>query len=219
MDTNVVSLHRALVKAVRRARGESFDRPVTVAEIYQQLLPYRAARDAVGFEMNADYEYALLRLLAGEGDLARLEPSEARDTLRMELDSPNPNVSLFRDYAACDVWLTPADADVDLEATRAPHNVLRFTPELVAPDEDEIEIELDDQPAVVGSISAGATRTRQCAFCGGDLPAGRLINFCPNCGNDLTHRPCATCGEIMEPMWRFCINCGSAANGFDSEAN
>jgi hypothetical protein len=46
--------------------------------------------------LNADYEHALLRLLAGEGDLARIEPREVRDKLRLELESPNPNVGIFR---------------------------------------------------------------------------------------------------------------------------
>src|SRR5687768_8744585 len=92
MDKNVERLHRALVDAIRTSRGEDFASPITVSEIYQKLLPYRAARAAVGFEMNADYEYALLRLLAGEGDLARLEPIEVQESLRAELESPNPNV-------------------------------------------------------------------------------------------------------------------------------
>ena len=233
MDNNVERLHRAIVDAIRTTHG-SFDQPVTVSEIYQKLLPYRAARAAVGFEMNADYEYALLRLLAGEGDYARLEPREVQESLRLELDSPNPNVSLFRDYANCDVWLAPADEndDDDDVALRdiAPRNGSRFVPEFVddadedevelafEPEEDEEEEDLPDLPARAVPIGAQST-AQQCAFCGGDLPPGRLINFCPHCGNDLTRRPCSNCGEILEPMWRFCISCGATATGFDAEAN
>lgn len=102
-DNFVEQLHHSLVDALRRTRPQALNRPVTVAEIYQDLVPYRTARTEVGFEMNADYEHALLRLLAGEGDLARIEPREVRDKLRMELESPNPDVGLFRNYAACDV--------------------------------------------------------------------------------------------------------------------
>lgn len=99
-------LHGLLVEAVRRRRGiDPYQVPVTVAEIYQELVPYRLVRSALGFEMNADYEHALLRLLAGEAELARIEPGTARDQLARELQSPNPNVALYRKYAACDVWL------------------------------------------------------------------------------------------------------------------
>jgi len=80
-DMVIAQLHRTLVDAIRRNRPEAIDRPVTVAEIYQDLVPYRTARTTIGFEMNADYEYALLRLLAGEGDLARIEPREVREDL------------------------------------------------------------------------------------------------------------------------------------------
>jgi hypothetical protein len=108
MDGYVDGLYRALVDALRQAREEPFAAPVTVAEIYQDLVPYRTVRLALGFDMNADYEHTLLRLLAGEGELARIDPPEAGDELRTELRSPNPNVGLFRKFAGCDVWITPA---------------------------------------------------------------------------------------------------------------
>lgn len=107
MDTVVQRLHRALAEAVASRRGGDVEsQPVTVAEIYQELAPYRTVRSGVGFEMNADYEHALLRLLSGEDGLVRLEPEEARSHLARELATPNPDVTLFRRYAACDVWLT-----------------------------------------------------------------------------------------------------------------
>jgi hypothetical protein len=106
-DQLVQRLHTLLAQALLRSRPQPFDSPVTVAEIYQDLVPYREARTALGFQMNADYEHTLLRMLAGEGELARLEPAEARQELRAELHTPNPNVGLFRKFAACDVWVTP----------------------------------------------------------------------------------------------------------------
>lgn len=99
-------IHASLAQALVRSRGgEAFGNPVTVAEIYQDLVPYRAVRTQLGFDMNADYEHTLLRLLAGEGDLARLDPPEAREELQDELGAPNPNVGLFRKFAGCDVWI------------------------------------------------------------------------------------------------------------------
>jgi hypothetical protein len=110
MDQLVERLHACLAQALNRSRVEPFIAPVTVAEIYQDLVPYRAVRSRLGFEMNADYEHTLLRMLAGEGNHVRLEPKEARDELRAELRAANPNVGLFRKFAGCDVWVaTPRD--------------------------------------------------------------------------------------------------------------
>lgn len=108
-DGLVERLLAALSDALRRTRKDPFGSPVTVAEIYQDLVPYRSVRTALGFQMNADYEHTVLRLLAGESDLARLEPQEAREELRSELEMPNPNVGLFRKFAACDVWILRYD--------------------------------------------------------------------------------------------------------------
>jgi hypothetical protein len=100
-------LYQRLADALQQSRREPFVAPVTVAEIYQELVPYRVVRDDVGFAMNADYEHALLRLLAGEGEWLRLEPGTAREMIVRELKSPNPNVSIYREYAGCDVWVRP----------------------------------------------------------------------------------------------------------------
>jgi hypothetical protein len=98
-------LYTRLTRALQSQRSDPWSAPVTVAEIYQELIPYRVVRDDAGFAMNADYEHALLRLLSGEGDWARLEPPTARDVIERELRSPNPNVTIYREYAACDVWI------------------------------------------------------------------------------------------------------------------
>lgn len=104
-DPVVRRLHECLNREIRQ---REIEQPVTVAEIYQEIVPYRAIRSDIGVDMNADYEHALLRLLAGEGGLVRLEPTEARDELRFELEMPDPNVTLYRKFAGCDVWVTAA---------------------------------------------------------------------------------------------------------------
>jgi hypothetical protein len=107
--------HRELVRAIRGTNPEQLTAPFTVAEIYQNLVPYRTHRDRLGVEMNADYEHALLRLLAGEGDLLSIESRTARQEIRDELDSPNPNTGLYRDFAAADVRLNPEKIQEALE--------------------------------------------------------------------------------------------------------
>jgi hypothetical protein len=100
--------HRALVRELQAKDPEHIEGPFTVAEIYQNLIPYRTHRDEIGVEMSADYEHALLRLLAGEGDFLTIESRTARQEIREELDSPNPNTGLYRDFAAADVRLNPS---------------------------------------------------------------------------------------------------------------
>lgn len=236
---NVQRLHRALVDAMRRTRGDDFERPITVSQIYQELVPYRVARSSIGFDMNADYEFALLRLLAGDNDLARLEPEEVRTMLRKEADSPNPNVSLFRAYANCDVWITPTqdwtaelvgsegvEFDFEPEADDsvddvAPIEAYEFVPD-DSPDPNASSSPPEDLPLpqIISTGPAPGTGSRShCSFCGGTLPTSRLVNFCPHCGNDLTQQPCSSCGEILEASWKFCVNCGATANHYDAEAN
>jgi hypothetical protein len=106
--------HRALVREIHARNPQRLGSPFTVAEIYQDLVPYRTHRAELGVEMNADYEHALLRLLAGEGDFLTIESKTARQEIREELDSPNPNTGLYRDFAAADVRLSPDKLDPGL---------------------------------------------------------------------------------------------------------
>jgi hypothetical protein len=110
---SVQRLHRYVVDALRVRRGDAFAAPVTVAEIYQELAPYRTVRSVLGFEMNADYEHALLRMLSGIDGLTRIDPATASERMRKELASPNPDVTLYRDYAGCDVVLNPSEHHAD----------------------------------------------------------------------------------------------------------
>ena len=100
--------HQVLLQEISESRPEYLTQPFTVAEIYQNLVPYRSHRDLIGVEMNGDYEDALLRLLAGEGDYLVIDSEVARREIREELESPSPNTGLFRDFAAADVRLNPA---------------------------------------------------------------------------------------------------------------
>lgn len=121
MRTNVSLTHRffrALVQEIRKEEPSYLERSFTVAEIYQSLVPYRSHRDRIGAEMNGDYEDALLRLLSGEGDYLILESDAARDRIRRELRSSNPNTGLYREYAAVGVRLNSDLAD-QVEGTGA----------------------------------------------------------------------------------------------------
>ena len=103
-DEVVTRLYRALAEELHR-RDHDPDRPVKVSELYQELVPYKEVRSHLGVELNADYEHALLRLLAGERDLLRLEPEQAREELRREVEAPYPFVGRFRKFSASNVWV------------------------------------------------------------------------------------------------------------------
>ncbi|HEX6558167.1 MAG TPA: zinc ribbon domain-containing protein [Longimicrobiales bacterium] len=241
-DDTVVQLHRTLVDALRRTRPAALNRPVTVAEIYQDLVPYKTARTEIGFDMNADYEHTLLRLLAGEGDLARIEPREVRDKLRMELESPNPDVGLFRNYAACDVWVNLSDARQDEPTAESePAADDSWEEEFLGADDQaepapvEPESEAAPPPFEIAEQEGGQPPLEPasahetypdedmdapvCGFCGADLPGGRIINFCPFCGTDQSQQPCPSCGEMLDPLWRYCISCGARARPLGDHVN
>ena len=183
MTDPVVALYQALVEELRR-RGHSLTRSVTVAELYQDLVPYRKVRSRLGVELNADYEHAMLRLLAGEHDLLRLEPEEAREELRQEASAAYPAVGLFRKFSASRVWVATPEAGVAATSESEP------PPPAAAPD--------------TGSRPAHGS----CPACGGALP-GRPIRFCPHCGEDQAGR-CPSCGAAVEARWRYCVQCGGS---------
>ena len=96
-----------LLHEITASRPEYLTGPFTVAEIYQDIVPYRSHRDLIGVEMSGDYEDALIRLLGGEGNYLLLDSAVAREELQKEVARPNPDTSLFREFAAVDVRLDP----------------------------------------------------------------------------------------------------------------
>lgn len=108
--------HRALIEEIQTQRPEYLKGPFTVAEIYQNLVPYGSHRDRIGVEMNGDYEDALLRLLAGEGEYLVLDSEAALQALQSEIQSSNPNTGMYREFAAVDVRLNQAYLDLSADA-------------------------------------------------------------------------------------------------------
>jgi len=237
MDAVAKRLHQLLVQALRERHHDAGLAPVTVAEIYQELVPYRAVRERLGVELNADYEHALLRLLAGEGDLLRLEPATARDELRQELASPNPYVGIYRKFAACDVWVQldvepaqdGASESMSAETTTssaapsagpdagavaiAPPPVAAPHPAVAPPASPAAPVAAQPVPPRAPTLAAPRPRPdtgtpSSCHFCNKPLPTGRIVRFCPYCGKDQRLRPCGKCGEALEQSWRYCISCG-----------
>jgi len=142
--------HRALVRQIYARDPDQIESPFTVAEIYQNLVPYRTHRDEIGVEMNADYEHALLRLLAGEGDYLSIESKTARQEIQEELESPNPNTGKYRDFAAADVRLNP-----DMIRDEMFQDVTPIVETTGPFDEDLMEVDVMAEEEVVGGFEDG----------------------------------------------------------------
>ena len=48
----------------------------------------------------------------------------------------------------------------------------------------------------------------RCSFCGGKLPSGRAVNFCPHCGQNQSMVRCPNCQAEIEIDWKHCVSCG-----------
>ncbi len=199
-DEVVTKLYRALVEELRR-RGHPGSEPITVADLYEELVPYRAVRARLGVELNADYEDALLRLLAGERGLLRLEPGDARDELRQEVASPYPTVGLFRKFSASRVWVSlPGHGEEpELPTAEGPG----------APPPGVSDAAFGGEEAIAeGEPGPAPGAGRVCGACGVALPGGDPVRFCPGCGEDQEGR-CPGCGAAVERGWRYCVHCGA----------
>lgn len=99
--------HVALVASIERSNPNYLRDPFTIAEIYEDLIPYRTHRDLIGVAMNGDYEHGLMRLLAGQSDYLMVESREARIALEEELAKPAPDTGMFKRYGDVKVRLNP----------------------------------------------------------------------------------------------------------------
>jgi len=121
----------------------------------------------------------------------------------------------------------PAHPAVSPAATPTPAPTKAPPPAPVSPPTDELPLdalrlsmpELDeivarhtaDSPPSVAPIGlprriSGPSR---CGFCGGSLPSGRAVNYCPFCGQNQVLTRCPDCQAEVEIGWRHCVNCGA----------
>jgi hypothetical protein len=64
-------------------------------------------------------------------------------------------------------------------------------------------------PAAAAPSPAIPPAAAGCRFCGSRLPSGRLVVFCPHCGERIEPMRCRGCGTELESGWRHCITCGA----------
>ena len=213
--------HR-LVSNIRHRHSEYLTLPFTVQELYETLIPYRHHRRELGIETNQDYEIAVARLLSGERDYL-LADQAMREKLLSELKSGHGDPGAFREFAASKVSLAPEalrriraltaaggeDEPAETPASSTPSPAINKNFPVGSPAADASPGESPKSaPAAALSSMMNAAVPEGCRFCGGTLPEGRAVIYCPHCGNNLSVSRCPACGSELEKGWKFCVTCG-----------
>lgn len=175
-------MFHVLVRAIRANHPTLLNTPFTVGELHQQVMPYRHFRRELGLETNQEYELILMELLTGARGYLDVD-ERLRDQLGKELTAASPEPSRVREFADAHVSVNPsALATVPGGQASAP------TP----------------------ASAASKTDLSRCRYCSGDLPSGRVMYYCPHCGQNLQVLNCPACGAEIEAGWKFCVACGKA---------
>jgi hypothetical protein len=221
--------HR-LVSNIRHRHSEYLTLPFTVQELYETLIPYRHHRRELGIETNQDYEIAMSRLLSGERDYLLADQS-MRDKLKTELQSGHGDPGAFREFANAKVSLAPealrriraltasgtedgapaeAAPSAPAPSVKSPPAVNATFPVSSAAPSTAASPPVEASKAAPAALSSmlNASVPEGCRFCGGTLPEGRQVVYCPHCGNNLSVSRCPACGSELEKGWKFCVTCG-----------
>lgn len=188
-------MFHVLVRTLRTKHTEFLVSPLTVGDLHSQIMPYRHFRRELGLETNQEYELILMELLSGARGYLDVD-ERLRDQLGKELASSTPEPSRVREFA---------DAQVSVKAAAA-----AMVPGARAGAEAAQRAATDGggAPATASQPTPAKIDTPRCRFCGGDLPSGRAMNFCPHCGQNLQVLNCPACGAEVEAGWKFCVACG-----------
>jgi hypothetical protein len=201
-------LFQRLVHNIRNGHAEYLSVPFTVQELYDTLVPYRHYRRDLGIETNQDYEAAVTRLLSGENGYIRADQS-MQDRLKKELASQHPDLGAFRDYAETNISLVPA-AVQKLGVSIPAQNAGGYSVGTHATGPSGGNGATEGTTLTVPALST-MEFPDGCRFCGGTLPQGRPVTYCPHCGQNLAAKHCEGCGAELDPVWKFCVNCGKKA--------
>jgi hypothetical protein len=229
-------MFRRLVHNVRAGFPDLMSRPFEVSAIHQHIIPYRLNRAELGIDTAEEYEVTLMRLLSGARGLLTGDP-DMQAALQAELESPNPDLSIFRAWATAKVSInanavraldsqsttairTPTPAVTTRQAAMAGLPTLEVATATGAPASSPIASSGTRTAAPVATPPESATAPAQpltvtsnghgpgCRYCGSELPDGRDAHFCPHCGQNLSVKQCPACSTELEVEWQFCITCG-----------
>lgn len=194
---------RQIVSTLAAADPARLKSPLLLKEIRQSILPYRAHRRALQLESSEDYELVLIRLCAGQGDLARVEPDEVRAEFSAEALNSNPDLTIVHRHE---------NASLVLNQDQVARAIGESPEQAFAPPEHRLAAPHPKEPPPQPDRSAQADRPSAaiCRNCGGELPPVLQVKFCPHCGEGQEPSQCPECQTRLEPGWRHCIACGTA---------
>lgn len=248
--TDLERLFRLLVQQLAGTDPGRLHRPMSIAELSRDVVPYRSSRRMLAVETAEDHDALLLRLAAGEGGFVRLIHDDIRRRFELEAQNPNPDLALLRDFGKAQFLiatepLARALADgIVLAPTPvpAPPPIVTPIPAPIPPPARPLirpsaEVPLDEarlsMPELTDLVARHVTppapprptpppeirperpsgSSARCAHCGGALPTGRVIKFCPHCGQNQAISYCPSCQARVELGWRHCVSCGQAVGG------
>lgn len=217
---DVERMYRHLVRTIRQRYTPMLSQPFEVGELYQTILPFRLHRRDLALETNQDYERVLLELLGGPRGYLVVD-DRMRDVLAAQLALPDPDTSVIRSFASSHVALAPEWLNL-LDAEARPTGSQAAVPGATPgrPPRPTGSFALSATPGGGAPGDAVSRRTpkpitvesgEHCAYCKGELPPGRQIQFCPHCGQDITLVHCPACGTELERGWKYCVTCGRSA--------
>ena len=228
--TDLERFFRRLVANLAASDPARLHHPIPLDDVQQSIIPYRANRRALHLESSEDYEMVLLRLCAGEGNLVRTEPEEARARFVEELQSPNPDLDVLRKVELVVISLRSDPLARALDPEPQPDLPYLVSPASVAPAPplpgldlpglEAIEPLDEVDPSVLDELAGDPLEAQptpgepadadpRCLYCGDRLPVDRPVRFCPHCGQRQAPPECPQCHGEVEPGWRHCVSCGA----------
>jgi predicted RNA-binding Zn-ribbon protein involved in translation (DUF1610 family) len=237
---DIERLFRHLTRTIQAVDPARLQQPLSVGELVSRFVPYRTSRRALGVESSEDYELLLLRFASGEGGFATTEPDPVRVRFAREAKSPNPDLSVLREFRDAVFVLQPiplarvlsgqsedeayappprpapdpapelveavgqmnAEADV---IEPLPFDAVRSAAAVVS----DVDVSEAEVPQAAVPSAAPVAAAARCSFCGGSLPSGRAVHFCPHCGQSQLQGQCPRCKADVEYGWRHCVSCGT----------
>ena len=213
-------LYYEFVEILRRERPSVLkDEALTIAEVHEQIIPYRRIRNRVGLGSHGDYEATLSRLLAGERDYL-LSDHDVQEELRAGLQESLPDIRRFLAFPDVRVWLNadkvPPPGDIRYAPPELRESV-DWVSEAIESHEEESAGESGpgEEPATA-EVEPEPAEPVFCPMCGAQTP--ETATFCPFCGRRLTPEACGTCGADLDPVWSFCSHCGAPRPGSQDSA-
>jgi hypothetical protein len=95
---DIERLFRHLTRTLQAVDPARLQQPLSIGELVSRFVPYRTSRRALGVESSEDYELLLLRFASGEGGFANTEPDPVRMRFAKGVRSPNPDLSVLREF-------------------------------------------------------------------------------------------------------------------------